>query len=125
MTFYLDIEPLAEGQHEISMVFDAQPFGRLNLEVQDTLKTAASAPGALPRDAEDDYSDEIIQARQAFIREQSGAELEHISSYSFDPQVTQGNIEHFTGAAQVPLGFAGPLLVHGEHAQGEFYVPLA
>ena len=27
--------------------------------------------------------------------------------------------------AQVPLGLAGPLLVNGEHAQGEFYVPLA
>jgi hydroxymethylglutaryl-CoA reductase (NADPH) len=25
----------------------------------------------------------------------------------------------------VPLGFAGPLLVNGEHAQGEFFVPLA
>ena len=36
-----------------------------------------------------------------------------------------GNIEHFTGVAQVPIGIAGPLLVDGEHAQGEFYVPLA
>jgi hydroxymethylglutaryl-CoA reductase (NADPH) len=27
--------------------------------------------------------------------------------------------------AQVPIGIAGPLLVNGEHAQGEFYVPLA
>ena len=27
--------------------------------------------------------------------------------------------------AQVPIGVAGPLLVNGEHAQGEFYVPLA
>ncbi len=27
--------------------------------------------------------------------------------------------------AQVPIGLAGPLLVNGEHAQGEFYVPLA
>ena len=125
VNFYLDIDPLPEGKHEISMAFDAAPFGRLNLEVLDTLKPAARAPGAVPRDVEDDYSDEIIQARQAFIREQSGAELEHISSYSFDPQVTRGNIEHFTGAAQVPLGFAGPLLVHGEHAKGEFYVPLA
>ena len=25
----------------------------------------------------------------------------------------------------MPLGFAGPLLVQGEHAKGEFYVPLA
>ena len=29
------------------------------------------------------------------------------------------------GVAQVPIGLAGPLLVHGEHANGEFYVPLA
>ena len=29
------------------------------------------------------------------------------------------------GVAQVPLGLAGPLLVNGEHAQGEFYVPMA
>jgi len=123
--FHLDIEPLAEGQHEISMSFDAPPFGRLNLEVQDSLKTGAPTPGSVPRSPEDDYSDEIIKARQDFIRERSGSSLDHISSYSFDPHVTQGNIEHFTGVAQVPMGFAGPLLVHGEHAQGEYYVPLA
>ena len=34
-------------------------------------------------------------------------------------------MEHFIGVAQVPIGVAGPLLVDGEHAQGEFYVPLA
>jgi hydroxymethylglutaryl-CoA reductase len=39
--------------------------------------------------------------------------------------VLQGNVENFTGAAQVPLGISGPLLVNGEHAEGEFYVPLA
>src|SRR3712207_9312823 len=35
------------------------------------------------------------------------------------------SVEHFLGVAQVPIGLAGPLLVDGEHAQGEFYVPLA
>src|SRR3712207_8936708 len=35
------------------------------------------------------------------------------------------SVEHFVGVAQVPIGLAGPLLVDGEHAQGEFYVPLA
>jgi hydroxymethylglutaryl-CoA reductase (NADPH) len=123
--FYLDTEPLAEGPHEISLKFDAPPFGRMSLEVQDALKTSRAVPGAVPRDSGDDYSNEIIRARQAFIREQTGAELKHIASYSFDPHETRGNIEHFTGVAQVPLGFAGPLLVHGEHARGEFYVPLA
>ena len=29
------------------------------------------------------------------------------------------------GVAQVPLGVAGPLSIIGEHAQGDFYVPLA
>ena len=36
-----------------------------------------------------------------------------------------GDIENFTGVAGVPLGLAGPLRVNGEHAQGDFYVPLA
>ena len=34
-------------------------------------------------------------------------------------------MEGFSGVAQVPLGFAGPLLIHGEHASGEYFVPLA
>jgi hydroxymethylglutaryl-CoA reductase (NADPH) len=37
----------------------------------------------------------------------------------------KGNIENFTGVAQIPLGFAGPLTINGEHAQGEFIVPMA
>ena len=79
----------------------------------------------VPRDRENDYSREAAQVRAEFLREQTGAGLEHVSSYSFDPAVVGGNVEHFVGVAQVPLGIAGPLLVNGEHAQGEFYVPLA
>jgi len=29
------------------------------------------------------------------------------------------------GATQVPLGIAGPLQIHGEHAKGAFFIPLA
>jgi len=79
----------------------------------------------VPRDSENDYTREAADARVAFAREQTGASLEHVASYSFDPDLTRGNVEHFIGAAQVPIGLAGPLLVNGEHAQGEFYVPLA
>jgi hydroxymethylglutaryl-CoA reductase (NADPH) len=79
----------------------------------------------VPRDRENDYTREAARARQDFVREHTGAELEHVSSYSFDPGVLTGNIEQFVGVAQVPIGLAGPLLVNGEHAQGEFYVPLA
>src|SRR4051795_1063124 len=79
----------------------------------------------IPRRPDGDYTREAADERREFVREQTGAELEHVSSYSFDPEEASGNIENFTGVAQVPIGLAGPLLVDGEHAKGEFYVPLA
>ncbi len=79
----------------------------------------------VPRDREDDYSEQAVRRRLDFARERCGAELKHVSKYSFDPAMLSGNIEHFIGVAQVPIGLAGPLLVNGEHAQGEFYVPMA
>ena len=79
----------------------------------------------IPRSREDDYSPEIIADRQAFIEAQTGVELHHSKQFSYDPHVMEGNIENIWGVAQVPIGVAGPLLVDGEHAQGEFYVPMA
>ena len=79
----------------------------------------------VPRDRENDYTREAAAKRQEFVRERTGVQLENVSSYSFDPGVLTGNVEQFLGAAQVPIGLAGPLLVNGEHAQGEFYVPMA
>jgi hydroxymethylglutaryl-CoA reductase (NADPH) len=80
---------------------------------------------SIPRDRDNDYTAEAAAERRSFVQERTGASLEHVSSYSFDPELVQGNVEHFVGVAQVPIGLAGPLVVNGEHAQGEFYVPLA
>jgi hydroxymethylglutaryl-CoA reductase (NADPH) len=79
----------------------------------------------IPRDRDNDYTPEAADGRRAFVEQHTGAKLEHVSHYDFDPALVQGNVEHFTGVAQVPLGIAGPLLVDGEEAKGEFYVPLA
>ena len=79
----------------------------------------------IPRDRKNDYSEEAIRARREFITAETGKAFEHLGHYSIDPATLKGNIEHFTGIAQMPIGFAGPLLVNGEHAQGEFYVPMA
>src|SRR5919198_2523188 len=79
----------------------------------------------VPRDRENDYTRVAAERRREFVEERCGASLEHVSSYSFDPAILSGNVEQFVGVAQVPIGLAGPLLVRGEHAQGEFYVPLA
>jgi hydroxymethylglutaryl-CoA reductase (NADPH) len=89
------------------------------------MTTSKATRKKIPRSREDDYTAAAAAARRAFLREQTGVALEHVSHYSFDPAVLPGNVEHFTGVAQVPIGIAGPLLVDGEYAQGEFYVPLA
>ncbi len=79
----------------------------------------------IPRNKENDYTREAAKNRRDFAKEQTNAELNHVGKYSFEPAETQGNIENFIGAAQVPIGLAGPLLVNGEFAKGEFFVPLA
>ena len=81
--------------------------------------------GRVPRDRTNDYTEEEAARRRAFVREHTGVELSHVGAYSVDPRMLAGNIENFTGVAQVPLGVAGPIHVLGEHAQGDFYVPLA
>ncbi|MBU2510675.1 hydroxymethylglutaryl-CoA reductase [bacterium] len=79
----------------------------------------------LPRDKNNDYTHEMAKRRRQFAEEAAGVKLEHVGKYSFDPEILPGNIENFSGVAQVPIGLAGPLLVNGEYAQGEFFVPLA
>ena len=79
----------------------------------------------IPRSDKDDYSLDIIRERQDFIEAHTPAKLDHTRQFSFDPGVMSGNIENMFGVAQVPIGLAGPLLVNGEHARGEFYVPMA
>ncbi|MGW8369858.1 MAG: hydroxymethylglutaryl-CoA reductase, partial [Gammaproteobacteria bacterium] len=82
-------------------------------------------PERIPRTRQNDYSREAIDERAAFVTRKTGAGLETVSSYTIDPETTRGNIENFIGTVQVPLGLAGPLRLNGEHAQGDFYVPLA
>lgn len=118
------IPPLPKGKHHIEIAFRAKPFGKLKFKVEDAISEKDDLI-RIPRDLKDDYTPAIIQQRQRFVEEFTGKKLEHIPQYSFDPHVTQGNIEHFTGVAQVPLGFAGPLTIHGEQAQGDFLIPLA
>jgi len=79
----------------------------------------------IPRDKQDDYTETMAQTRRDFASAKTSTPLNHIGHYSVDPAVTAGNIENFIGVAQVPMGLMGPLLVDGEHAQGEFYVPMA
>jgi hydroxymethylglutaryl-CoA reductase (NADPH) len=120
----LQIEPLARGRHELEISVQTSPFGKLSFSVDDSISEKVDLT-RIPRSKDDDYSEAVIKERQHFVERFSERKLEHIPHYSFDPHATAGNIENFTGVAQIPLGFAGPLQINGEHAQGEFIIPLA
>jgi hydroxymethylglutaryl-CoA reductase (NADPH) len=113
------------GKHDIEIVFDSKPFGKLKLQVQDAIAEVKPDLKKIPRDTDDDYSDSAIRQRQSFVEDFTGTRLQHSTSYSFDAHLVKGNCEHFTGVAQIPLGIAGPIRVNGEHADGEFLVPMA
>jgi hydroxymethylglutaryl-CoA reductase (NADPH) len=115
---------LEKGQHEIALDFEATPFGALSFKVKDSISEKVKRT-AVPHNKDNDYSPEIVRARQKFVEDYAGVKLQHIDKFSFDPSVAKGNIENFTGVAQVPIGFAGPIKINGEEAQGEFLIPLA
>jgi hydroxymethylglutaryl-CoA reductase (NADPH) len=119
------IPPLPDGKHTLYIGFDSRPFGKLQFSVEDATAQEKEEQIRIPRDATDDYNDAIIRERQTFVEQFTGQRLEHVTRYSFDPHRAKGNIEHFTGVAQVPIGFAGPITINGEHAQGDFIIPLA
>lgn len=125
ITFHLTTAALPQGMHAVQVKFAADPFGDLTVEVEDAIVTQPDNRTRIPRQEQDDYSEAAIQARQRFAEEFSGQEFKHLKHYSFDAHILQGNCEHFTGVAQIPVGLAGPLHVNGEHAQGDFLIPMA
>lgn len=119
------VDHLPIGKHKLEVHFETEPFGKLKLKVEGAITEETEEMVRIPRDEADDYSDKAVKARQKFVEEVTGTELQHLPHYSFDPHILKGNIENFTGVAQIPIGFAGPLTIHGEHAQGDFLIPLA
>ncbi|MCH2043840.1 MAG: hydroxymethylglutaryl-CoA reductase [Saprospiraceae bacterium] len=125
LDIFCAIPHMDKGKHQLGITFVAEPFGELTLDVEDGISDKDENRVVIPRDKEDDYSAEAIQKRLDFVKDYTGVELEHPKHYAFDPHVMSGNCEHFVGVAQVPLGIAGPITVNGEHAKGDFLIPMA
>jgi len=125
---HLAVQPDLSGDRRqlIGLAFEVPPFGKLRFEVDDFITVGKSWDTKhIPRDDDNDFNEDIIQRRQDFYEEFTGKSLEHLTKYTIDPTSLLGNVESFVGVAQVPIGIAGPLSVRGEHANGEFVVPLA
>ncbi len=125
-TFHLVTDSLAEGLHTIQVQFAAEPFGELNVEVEDSITLKPDNRPRIPRADQDDYSDAAIAGPPATLPRSLRASSSTTSSTTPSmPTQLQGNCEHFMGVAQIPVGLAGPLHVNGEHAQGDFLIPMA
>lgn len=79
----------------------------------------------IPRLDQQGYAPELVDERRAWVAEETGADLALLGRHGLDTSSFRGNVENPIGAAQIPLGVAGPLRVRGDAADGLFYVPLA
>jgi len=87
--------------------------------------TGSKALELVPRMKDQGYSGESVERRREWVEQKTGCQLKHVGALSISSEEMRGNIENPIGAAQMPLGVAGPLRVNGMHADGIFYVPLA
>ena len=70
-------------------------------------------------------ADDAAAARRLLVAEQSGAELDAVGDYGFPAERAEPNIENMIGAAQIPMGVAGPVSVAGGAAGDTVYLPMA
>ncbi|WPP49114.1 hydroxymethylglutaryl-CoA reductase [Catalinimonas niigatensis] len=124
---HIDDHLPGEGSCTFHIHLHTQPFGELRINFEDNLnqRVIKKATTGVPRSGEDDYSDRIIQERIAFTEAYTGRKVTSLKRHALNPKQIKGNCENFIGAAQIPLGLAGPIRINGEWAQGEFLVPLA
>ncbi len=79
----------------------------------------------VPRFTGQGYTAEQVRERRAWLQDQLGISLPIVAACAIPSEQMRGNIENPIGSVQMPLGVAGPIAVHGEHAEGAFYVPFA
>lgn len=67
-----------------------------------------------------------VNARRKYLESLTHTTLLASSTYPKELDLSAvHNCENMVGATTVPLGVAGPLEIHGSHASGAYYIPLA
>ena len=79
----------------------------------------------VPRLLDQGYRTVDVESRRSWVEAKTQCRLRDVAACSLNPEQFRGNIENPIGSIQMPLGVAGPLRIHGQHARGTYYVPLA
>ncbi len=66
-----------------------------------------------------------VEQRRKAAEDYCGVKLDNIGNYGFEPEKAAKNIENMIGTIQIPIGYAGPVTIHGDDAEGDFLVPMA
>ena len=95
-------------------------------EVEEMAKKVAKGEIPMHQLEKQMVPEKAAAARRRAVESLSGTKLDAIGSSHMDyAQISNKNAENVIGFVQMPLGIAGPLLLHGQHAKGKFYVPMA
>lgn len=71
------------------------------------------------------HSSADVEDRRKAAEQLTETDLSPMADFSFDPEIAAKNIENMIGVAQIPMGFAGPVPIKGDLANGPFLIPLA
>lgn len=116
--------PRERAQEILRRRMQGESFEALGERLAPVSPQARPIPPRVPRPSS--WSADAHAERIAFLQER-GVAIPHLAGQAAapDPASLKGNIEHFIGMAQVPVGLIGPLRINGINAEGDFYVPLA
>jgi hydroxymethylglutaryl-CoA reductase (NADPH) len=70
-------------------------------------------------------ADTAATARRRLVESETGVSLDAVGAYGFPADRADANVENMIGAAQLPMGVAGPVTVDGSATEGERYLPMA
>lgn len=77
-------------------------------------------------DKVDGDNSKATELRRKAVEKITSLKLEHIAHHNIDmTRAMKANIENSIGVVQIPMGILGPLKLDGEHAKGDFLIPLA
>jgi hydroxymethylglutaryl-CoA reductase (NADPH) len=71
------------------------------------------------------YTEAARLERLQYLRDETNTALVDMDHCSLDAEELTGNIENLIGSVEIPVGIAGPLLINGNKANGQFFLPMA
>lgn len=71
------------------------------------------------------YSSQAVESRQSWIKTITNKNLQYLFSKNTDMNGYKKNIENPVGFCEIPVALVGPVLINGDYAKGNFYVPFA